>query len=370
VWLLYYWNVTNTPQASCAGHSEITTYNGSRALHLFWTLAEQTAHHDAATGFIYPKNYGGGGTGLPQQMYVEVKFAMPVGSLNLVTRGTHAIPLDLYTLQWNNVNNAWLSPDQTEINVFNNTSAVWEWVAGMGLWDFGPACGGICRQATPADQTGNVDFTQWTTVGQLITTNSAGTNTSLCIYINGVKQPCQTIDTTDHPTVALDRWNSINVIVGDYCFGAGACGLNQVDAYFQYIQVWECAGYQSESCNGTEITDAGSKTKFAWLNDAREWIKGVVIPTARADVFDYPFTGAWICPDGRVSGVHYSSCMPTEFLTHRDWMRVCVPERADCVHSDTAYIGPDPETHKAMRGPGICYSGQPWTCASSGEWLH
>jgi hypothetical protein len=272
-------------------------------------------------------------------------------------------------LQWNNSNNAWLSPDQIEINVFNNSSSVWQWVAGMGLWDFvNCGGGGNCRQATPADQTGNVNFTQWTTVGQLTTTNVAGTNTSLCMYINGVKQPCQTIDTTDHPTVALDRWNSINLIVGAYCFGTGACALNQVDAYVQYLQVWECSGYQSQSCNNGEITDAGGVKRYA--SKAFDWIKDAVFPAAHADVFDVPFTGAWVCPDGSVSGVHYSRCIPAEFLRHRDWMKVCVPERKDCTQSDAAYLGSDPVIHKARRGEGICYSKQPWTCDPGGRWPH
>jgi hypothetical protein len=72
--------------------------------------------------------------------------------------------------------------------------------------------------------------------------------------------------------------------------------------------------------------------------------------------------GAWLCADGRRTTDY--PCRPNEI--NGNWWAVCIPGRTDCAHSDTAVIGWDPERH-VVRGPGYCYTLQPYTCSPDGK---
>jgi hypothetical protein len=84
------------------------------------------------------------------------------------------------------------------------------------------------------------------------------------------------------------------------------------------------------------------------------------------DLFDRPYQGLWLCPDGnkRVN----TQCAPPEiFFADGGWWNACVPGRDDCAYSDTAFIGWN-EMNRTKRGPGYCYTEQPYTCAPDGKW--
>lgn len=85
---------------------------------------------------------------------------------------------------------------------------------------------------------------------------------------------------------------------------------------------------------------------------------------AMADPFDPPSAGTWICPDGHVSSIAASPCRPPEIAGK--WWESCIPGRTDCVQSDTAVVGWDTYT-RAKRGPGYCYTQQPYTCSPNGK---
>lgn len=82
------------------------------------------------------------------------------------------------------------------------------------------------------------------------------------------------------------------------------------------------------------------------------------------DSFNPPEGGYWVCPNGEIGrAIH---CFPPDFQGVGKWWEHCIPSRADCVHSETAVIGW--RDMRVMRGPGYCYSGQPYTCARDGKW--
>lgn len=90
---------------------------------------------------------------------------------------------------------------------------------------------------------------------------------------------------------------------------------------------------------------------------------------ARADVFDPPMLGAWICPEGQVNYTAQNGCKPQEFNRVAWWLS-CVPERKDCIYSDTAFLGLTDGRYgypHSIRGPGYCYTGQPYTCSPDGR---
>jgi len=84
-------------------------------------------------------------------------------------------------------------------------------------------------------------------------------------------------------------------------------------------------------------------------------------PAYAVEVFDPPFGGLWVCPDGHAA---VRGCMPPEF-NGVQWWKACFANRTDCAYSDTAIVGWD---FFAKRGPGYCYTQQPYTCSPNGTW--
>jgi hypothetical protein len=113
--------------------------------------------------------------------------------------------------------------------------------------------------------------------------------------------------------------------------------------------------------NGELLYDPGDDTMKVIVA-----LIGLLLPlTAAADPFDPPQGGKWVCPDGSISYVAGGRCMPPE-LNGVQWWLSCLPQRDDCVRSDTALIGWD-VMGRAQRGSGYCYTGQPYTCSPDGK---
>ena len=99
-------------------------------------------------------------------------------------------------------------------------------------------------------------------------------------------------------------------------------------------------------------------------------VVALAAPVYAADLFDPPYGGYWRCPNGTfLYGPIAVACIPSEFKTGAPWWNACVAGRTDCVRSNTAYLGLDesqPLPH-AKRGPGYCYTRQPYTCSPDGR---
>lgn len=90
----------------------------------------------------------------------------------------------------------------------------------------------------------------------------------------------------------------------------------------------------------------------------------VVSMTALADPFDRGL-GMWVCSDGSKSN-SFGPCRPKEFVGN--WWARCLAGRKDCTHSDTAFVGWSLDApHVVIRGPGYCYTQQPYTCSPDGK---
>jgi len=75
----------------------------------------------------------------------------------------------------------------------------------------------------------------------------------------------------------------------------------------------------------------------------------------------------WRCADGSFSSEYVANpCTPPEFVG-QFWLS-CLPGHDDCTTSDTAFLGFDPQPlHGQLRGHGICYTSQPYTCWPTGK---
>ena len=237
------------------------------------------------------------------------------------------------------------------------------------------------------------NVTAYTPTGFLITQAGDG-NTWYCVYIgqaqinSGVAKGCS--EQTGNPTntnfsKVMSQWVGTADCYGGTPTPPSCLGTTTtMDMYIQYQRVWKCANYWTSQCYGTVVTSDGSDiilraksyakrlrgwadTELASLTDrAREqlaWITGLVVPSAKADPFDPPYDAMWLCSDGKHTGMH-EVCEPPE-LKDKEWWTSCVPNRSDCVESDTAFIGLGP--HNALRGHGYCYKEQPYTCSPAGK---
>jgi hypothetical protein len=224
------------------------------------------------------------------------------------------------------------------------------------------------------------DATIYHTSGYLVT--SDGTNASVCAYLDGgvatrtTAAPCPVGDFTGHDVLngEFAQW-----VGGDDCFSDAThpqgCEPYPAEVYIQYIRIFSCDGFWTSgtACQGPVIQDGALDNghRFAWLGKAFNWLfstaKADDKPAPSLDKFSLPSHGLWMCPDGsKRTGAHGGIvCIPSELLG-KDWWKECVAGRTDCVHSERAFLGWD-EKYLAKRGPGYCYTQQPYTCSPDGK---
>jgi hypothetical protein len=221
-----------------------------------------------------------------------------------------------------------------------------------------------------ADAAVDATDNQYHTYGVLMTFN--GSARAMCGYLDGgiataTPVGCSGPFSISNSDYSAQFANSLTNWVG-FCDPSDPnhnCITTNSHMYIRDIQGWTCSTPWNGPCTGSLITSMNEETKprhFAWLGRIGDYLRALLVTPARADGFDRPFGQTWVCPDGRAA-VH-GACIPPEFRG-AEWWKACLPSRSDCVHSDTAFLGHD-QMGLAIRGPGYCYTGQPYTCSPLG----
>jgi hypothetical protein len=342
-----------------AFHPSDYTVSGNTYMALNWPADEWGA---GPCGSFSCRGGPNGGAGLWQQMYSEITYRMLPSSWN--TTPPHA---NGQVVDW------WIDGCQScpklgtggglEIDFFEITANNYN--SGAQTAQYDPGFHGSSLPSYTLDTSG------YHTIGSLIT--SDGTTTGYCVYVDGgiaTRTPVSCgsrNESNGQASIAgLSMWLAGALCrVSDPNAPAG-CQTDTIEAYVKSIRLWECSNYWGAACYGPIITGSLERPNvFSWAFAA---VKSWLLPSAYAyDVFDAPAQGMWVCPDGTK---HISTpCQPPEFRAG-EWWKACIPERTDCVHSDTAFIGWEqtPFGRLGQRGPGYCYTQQPYTCAPDGKW--
>jgi hypothetical protein len=223
-------------------------------------LAYPTLHHKGAVQSGWPQPASPGTENLPQEMYAEITFRLPVYSLNQGQLGRD-IPF-----AWWQMGGAGepkvggIEVDYIEINSDSNFGSGWNNSTGMRDWCTTASCNHINQPIVT-----HTDYTHYHTFGVLVTSDlgtSAESNFAKCLFTDGVLNGCQTISPADATGYRTDRskfFNYAAVWVGN---NGGSQGpnyesINPVDVYIQSMTIWECPDYATMNCPGTKFFNSG-----------------------------------------------------------------------------------------------------------------
>jgi hypothetical protein len=324
-----------------------------------------------------PGQPGGGpnGTGLYPESYTEITWRAPVYATVNNSGTSGFLIMDFWE---DGCNGCGLVGGASEVDFFE-VGTPYYGITPPGPWEFDPGGGPFYGGMKPTF----ADITVYHTYGYLMTND--GTNAQMCSYLDNVKVSCGGYTETDHnPNKIMAIWMGSELCFGDNTFNNRGCEVNDATGYIKSIRRFSCPAHWSDPCLGPVTTGSldepkptptlFSRVRYGVENFAHN-IGKLLIPLAFAqgiDPFDAPSQGYWICPDGKQD--LFSKCMPAEFKQNfldvsasraKPWWVVCLPGRFDCVPSNTAYIGS--KERRAVRGPGLCYTGQPFTCSPSGK---
>ena len=344
---------------SCGTGTTLGTDGGSQVAQLQWPASANLWAYVLDWPNCEWCNPAGGpnGTGLPQAFYVETLFRTAPASWAIT--GDSGAPMDWW--QDNNCSSGGCPGGYVGQEIdFGETHSSWY--------------NGTTAQFYQSAGGQQVNFTfnpnVYNTWGTLITQDGAG-NTSVCTYINGVRvtdvhsanNGCT--QQSGYDTTVSTRNRNIAMWYGfNTCFGS-CTPPSLATLYIKDIRIFACSGYWSSSCFGNLVTSAAeTETRFAWLKGLYDKVADLVAPQAHADPFSPPLLGEWMCTNGKFDS--HDTCMPPEFKG-QNWWAACLSGRTDCVHSDAAYLGRLDEKMSPVRGPGYCYTGQPFTCSPDGK---
>jgi hypothetical protein len=354
-------------------------YNSSDQAN-FLTCCANSSHPfngPRVTQLSWPTNFNNSiGSNIPPFYYVEITFRIPQSSVTV--SGGHTIPVEFWNNAWQNEQDA-IANFQFEANSgCTSPCNNWGYAAGLGTFlnqnqyyrsPQGYVIGPDLPNPVYVDGS---DWDHYHTISFLLTSDT--TAIAQCTYKDESRRNCVEAGLDPASTAATNqRNNNFTTWLGDaacYTSGAAAGCLTgfPVTMYITSIRLWSCATYKTTNCTGTLITSENDDhRRFAALRNIMHWASEKMAPSAHADPFEGHWSPRWYCPDGKLEGSYWSGCWPKE-LGSGAWWKVCMPGRDDCVWSPTAYLGDDTSLPpRAIRGPGYCYTKQPYTCSPDGK---
>jgi len=222
-------------------------------------LAYPTLHHKGGVQSGWPQPASPGTENLPQEMYAEITFRLPLYSLNQGQLGTD-IPF-----AWWQMGGAGepkvggIEVDYIEVNSDSNFGSGWNNSTGMRDW----CTTGTCNKINQPIVT-YTDYTVYHTAGVLVTSDLK-TNFTKCLFTDGVLDGCQYISPADATGYRTDRTKFFNYAVVWAGNNGGTGGpnyesINPVDAYIESMKIWDCPTYLTTACAGTQSVTSGALT--------------------------------------------------------------------------------------------------------------
>ena len=367
------------PRAPC-NRAFIINDNGTTVFDLRLLASDYTNNSYDTIAFEWPTTSWGGngisgqcclpgggplGNGMFTPKMIEFTIRVPSSTFANLTPGSDSGLLDFWQDQCNACGlgyNTDGSAPEPEIDYFETHASTFTG-STIQVNSFQTCPGGSFSSACAS-----LDILNYHTYG-LLDTSDGVNGRGGCFYIDGAKSNCST-DVSD-----FTRWTNGKLIsmwnTAANCYGGvkGSCLTSgSADIYIKSVRVWTCSNYWNANCFGPIISsDAGQKTRFGWLSGAWQTLIGwLSIPPANAQETDLL--------DGHI-GRWWITAMPPEFRGV-EWWNACLPNHPDCVWSATAFLGQNSDgmvalgkhwANYAKRGPGYCYTSQPYTCSPSGQ---